>query len=90
MKLFKSFIAMFIGKCYYETYPANDLINNALAILLRDFETNKNAIMELYYAICDANGYFYDANAAELYKHGIDVPKRCINDTLNEYIKKNK
>jgi len=88
MKLLKSFIAMFIGKCYYDTYPANDSINMALAILLKDFETNKIAIMKLYRAVCAANGYFYYSNAAELYRHGIDVPKRCINDTLNEYISK--
>jgi len=88
MKLLKSFISMFVGKCYFETYPANDFINNALAILLKDFETNEHAFMELYHAVCAAGGYFYYSNAMKLYRHGIDVPKRCINDTLNEYILK--
>lgn len=90
MKLFKSFIAMLMCSCFYKTYPANDFINNALRILLKDFKTNETAIKELYYAVCAAGGYFYEYNAIELYKHGLDIPKRCINDTLNEYIKKNK
>ena len=88
MKLFRSLIDTFMCRCFYKTYPANDFINNALGILLKDFKTNKTAIMELYYAVCAADGYFYESNAVELYKHGVDIPKKCINDTLNEYVKK--
>lgn len=67
---------IFARMMYYNEYPSNDYLNNAIRFLGEDYEKNRVVIEEIYYAICSADGYFAPDVAEMLENNGLFISER--------------
>ena len=67
---------IFARMMYYNEYPSNVYLNNAIRFLSEDYEKNRVVIEEIYYAICAADGYFEADTAEMLESHGLFIAER--------------